>query len=85
MLIASAPTEDRLLTIAKRYWCSPNIMFEDGKAFNSKGQIKGFAVLHTCKGRVCLVTCDEEEDRCDICGDVHEGEVPRECETGDGV
>lgn len=22
--------------------------------------------------------------RCDICGDVHEGEVPRECETGDG-
>ena len=26
-----------------------------------------------------------ESERCDICGDVHEGEVPRECQTGDGV
>lgn len=26
-----------------------------------------------------------ESTRCDICGDIHEGEVPRECETGDGI
>lgn len=25
-----------------------------------------------------------EFERCDICGDVHEDEIPRECETGDG-
>lgn len=24
-------------------------------------------------------------DGCPTCGDHHEGEVPRECETGDGV
>lgn len=28
---------------------------------------------------------EPELERCDICGDVHEDEVPRECETGDGV
>ncbi len=28
---------------------------------------------------------EPELERCDICGDVHEGEVPRECEIGDGV
>jgi hypothetical protein len=28
---------------------------------------------------------EPELERCDICGDVHEGVVPRECETGDGV
>ena len=28
---------------------------------------------------------EPELERCDICGDVHEGEVPRECETGNGV
>ena len=27
----------------------------------------------------------EEKEKCDICGDVHEDEIPRECETGDGV
>lgn len=26
-----------------------------------------------------------EFEQCDICGDHHEGDVPRECETGDGV
>lgn len=25
------------------------------------------------------------DDQCGICGDHHEGEVPRACETGDGV
>lgn len=25
------------------------------------------------------------DDQCDICGDYHDGEVPRECQTGDGV
>lgn len=25
------------------------------------------------------------DDQCGICGDHHEGEVPRSCETGDGV
>jgi hypothetical protein len=26
-----------------------------------------------------------EFERCTVCGDIHEGEVPRECETGDGT
>lgn len=25
------------------------------------------------------------EEQCDICGDHHQGEIPRECATGDGV
>lgn len=25
------------------------------------------------------------DDQCGICGDHHEGEVPRDCQTGDGV
>lgn len=28
----------------------------------------------------------EELDRCEICGDCHQpSEIPRECETGDGI
>lgn len=26
-----------------------------------------------------------EQTRCDVCGDIHDGDVPRECETGDGI
>lgn len=28
---------------------------------------------------------DGDDDQCNVCGDHHEGDVPRECETGDGV
>jgi len=28
---------------------------------------------------------EPELERCDICGDYHGGEMPRECQTGDGV
>jgi hypothetical protein len=28
---------------------------------------------------------EPELERCETCGDHHEGEVPRECETGDGI
>lgn len=27
----------------------------------------------------------EEKERCDICGDIHDEQTPRECETGDGA
>lgn len=32
-----------------------------------------------------LVNYDFQGLSCETCGDVHDGEVPRECETGDGV
>jgi hypothetical protein len=54
MLIASAPTEEKLLKMAQDYWFSPNIRFEGEKVFNSKGQIEGFAVEQK-KGRYHLV------------------------------
>lgn len=25
------------------------------------------------------------DEQCDICGEYHEGDVPRDCETGDGI
>lgn len=44
MLIASSSAEENLLKIAKEYWHSPSIYFENGKVFNSKGVIEGVAV-----------------------------------------
>jgi hypothetical protein len=54
MLIASAPTEEKLLKMAQDHWFSPNIRFEGDKVFNSKGQIEGVAVEQK-KGRYRLV------------------------------
>jgi len=44
--------------------------------------IFGFKRIATQEGNVITPV---EFERCDICGDIHEGEVPRECLTGDGV
>lgn len=34
----------------------------------------------------CAATAKQwEDEQCDICGDYHDGDIPRECETGDGI
>ncbi len=48
--IASAPTQDRLTEMLKKFYFSENIRIEDGKVFNSKGMINGVTVTEK-KGR----------------------------------
>ena len=45
-------------------------------------KIFGYTRVATQSGNVITPV---EFEQCDICGDNHDGEVPRECETGDGV
>jgi hypothetical protein len=41
-LLASSPTKERLLNMAKSFYCSPNIVLnDDGSISNSKGIISG--------------------------------------------
>jgi len=49
--------------------------------------IFGFKRVATVRGNIITPTeWDEDGIFCDICGDYHEPcDVPRECETGDGV
>lgn len=48
--------------------------------------IFGFKRIASQSGNVITpVQFDSDIDgRCDICGDYHDGEIPRSCETGDG-
>ena len=45
-----------------------------------------FAMLEELTGMDAIDVYTAIEDlQCDICGDYHEGNAPRECETGDGA
>lgn len=35
--------------------------------------------------RDVVIPMEFELEQCDICGDFHEGDIPRECETGDSI
>jgi len=48
-IIATAPTEERLLNLAKRFWLSDAIKFEGEQVYNSKGIIAGVKVQHKGK------------------------------------
>ena len=34
---------------------------------------------------IAVMGMEHPQEQCATCGDYHAGEVPRECETGDGV
>jgi hypothetical protein len=40
--------------------------------------------MHPEGAEKCVICGNSFLDQCDICGDYHEGEIPRSCETGDG-
>lgn len=47
--------------------------------------IFGYRRIASQQGNVITPVFDDSgDDRCDICGDHHDGEIPRSCETGDG-
>ena len=45
--------------------------------------VKKFSMTHDYS--VNYYAHDEEIEQCPTCGEYHEGEVPRECETGDAI
>jgi len=52
-----------------------------------EGEIVNIGVLSFWVGKhgKPMKLARKKDMQCDICGDHHEGNVPRECETGDGV
>lgn len=44
-LLASAPTQERLLKIVTDFYCGSSIRFENGDVFNAKGKIEGVRVI----------------------------------------
>jgi hypothetical protein len=53
-----------------------------------EGNIIAPAEFERCGDANCachyIIPRREDFKQCDICGDYHDGDVPRECETGDG-